>query len=168
MRFCPFYSSANLSLPQQPDATPRSTPEQEVTQVEHDWLTADAKGDAASLRRIIADDFMGSSFDGGLLSKQDVIPQGGRPGGFAGATASETSVRVFGGTGVLMGVINTAGDPQPKQIRVTLVCQKRAQDWADDCGAPDALTSISCCVLIAVARNDRLIARQLFEPKMGV
>ena len=97
--------STTLCLAQPPASTSRSTPEQEVTQVEHDWLTADAKGDAASLRRIIADDFIGSSFDGGVLSKQDVIPQGGRPGGFAGATPSDTSVRVFGDTGVLMGVI---------------------------------------------------------------
>ena len=88
-----------------------------------------SKGDNASLRRIIADDFIGSSFDGKLLSKQDVIPSGGGPGGFAGTTPSDTTVRVFGDTGVLMGVINTAGDPQPKQIRVTLVCQKRSQGW---------------------------------------
>lgn len=120
--------SATFSLAQQSAATSSGTPEDQVTQLERDWLTADAKGDDASLRRIIADDFIGSSFDGKLLSKQDVIPQGG-PGGFAGATPSDTTVRVFGDTGVLMGVIKTAGDPQPKQIRVTLVCQKRSQGW---------------------------------------
>lgn len=37
-------------------------------------------------------------------------------------------MRVFGNTGVLMGIINTAG-PQPKQIRVTLVFQKSTQGW---------------------------------------
>jgi Domain of unknown function (DUF4440) len=121
--------SANLSFAQQLAATSMSTSEQELTQLERDWLAADGKGDAASLRRIIADDFIGSSFDGGVLSKQDIIPQGGGPGGFAGATPSETNVRVFGDTGVLMGIINTSGDPQPKQIRVTLVCQKRSQGW---------------------------------------
>ena len=121
--------SANLRFAQQLAATSMSTSEQELTQLERDWLAADGKGDAASLRRIIADDFIGSSFDGGVLSKQDIIPQGGGPGGFAGATPSETNVRVFGDTGVLMGIINTSGDPQPKQIRVTLVCQKRSQGW---------------------------------------
>jgi hypothetical protein len=70
----------------QPQAIPSTTkPEDQVTQLERDWLTADGKGDAVSLRRIIADDFIGSSFDGGLLSKEDIIPQGGGPGGFAGA-----------------------------------------------------------------------------------
>jgi ketosteroid isomerase-like protein len=107
----------------------KSKPEDQVAQVERDWLAADAKGDAAWLRRIISDDFIGSSFDGGLLGKEDIIPQGSGPGGFAGATPGETSVRVFGDTGVVMGVINTAGESPSKQIRVTLVCQKRPQGW---------------------------------------
>lgn len=102
--------------------------EDQVKQVERDWLAADAKGDADSLRRLISDGFIGSSFDGGLLNKGDIIPQGTGPGGFAGATPGETNVRIFGNTGVLMGVINTAG-PQPSQIRVTLVCQKSLQGW---------------------------------------
>lgn len=107
---------------------PNSKPEDQVTQLERDWLAADAKGDRMSLQRIISNDFIGSSFDGGLLGKNDIIPQGGGPGGFAGATPTETNVRVFGDTGVLLGVITTSG-PEPKQIRVTLVCQKRPQGW---------------------------------------
>ena len=102
--------------------------EDQVMKVEHDWLAADAKGDGASLRQLISDDFMGSSFDGGLLTKEDIIPEGGGPGGFAGATPGQTNVRVFGDTGVLMGTINPAG-AQSKPIRVTLVCQKRSQGW---------------------------------------
>jgi ketosteroid isomerase-like protein len=121
--------SATLSVAQQQQATASmSRPEDQVTQLERDWLTADGKGDAASLRRIIADDFIGSSFDGGMLSKEDIIPQGGGPGGFAGATPGETNVRIFGDTAVLMGVITTGG-PQPEEIRATLVCQKKPQGW---------------------------------------
>jgi ketosteroid isomerase-like protein len=106
-----------------------SKPEDQVAQLEHDWLAADAKGNVARLRQIIADDFIGSSSNGGLLSKEDIIPEGTGPGGFAGASPGETTVRVFGDTGVLMGVINSAGQPQPKQIHVTLVCQKKPQGW---------------------------------------
>jgi hypothetical protein len=125
--------STALSVAQQPATTSASKPEDhkpedQVAQLERDWLIADGKGDLVSLRRIIADDFIGGSFDGSLLSKDDIIPQTGGPGGFAGATPGETTVRVFGETAVLMGVISTGG-PQPKKIRVTLVCQKRAQGW---------------------------------------
>jgi ketosteroid isomerase-like protein len=125
--------SATLSVAQQQPTTSASKaedrkPEDQVAQLERDWLTADGKGDLVSLRRIIADDFIGSSFDGSLLSKDDIIPQTGGPGGFAGATPGETTIRVFGDTAVLMGVITPTG-PQPKTIRVTLVCQKRPQGW---------------------------------------
>jgi ketosteroid isomerase-like protein len=106
----------------------KNSPEEQVKQVERDWLAADAKGDAASLDRIIADDFIGTSFEGGLLYKADIIPQRSGPGGFAGATPGPTNVRVFGDTAVLMGFIETGGT-QSNQIRVTLVFQKRSQGW---------------------------------------
>lgn len=76
-------------------ATANGKPEDQITQLERDWLTADGKGDIASLRRIIPDDFMGSSFDGGMLSKQDIIPEHTGSGGFAGATLGDTNVRFF-------------------------------------------------------------------------
>jgi len=63
--------------------------EDQVVQLERDWLAADAKGDVAGLRRIIADDFVGNSPDGHVLSKSDIVPQGGGPGGFAGATPEQ-------------------------------------------------------------------------------
>ena len=122
---------STLGFAQQNSATPEKNAEEQVKQVERDWLTADSKGDAASLRRIVADDFIGSSFDGSVLSKHDIIPEVSGPGGFAGAAAGETNVRIFGETGVLMGVINMppSRGQGPKQIRVTLVFQKRAQGW---------------------------------------
>ena len=106
-----------------------SKPEDQVAQLERDWLTADGKGDTVALRRIIADDFIGTSFNGTMLSKEDIVPERRGPGGFAGATPGETNVRVFGNTSVLMGVINTVGGPEPRQIRVTLVCQKKPKGW---------------------------------------
>jgi hypothetical protein len=122
--------TATLSFAQEHAVKSNSEAKDQVTQLERDWLAADARDDRASLRRIVSDDFIGSSFDGRLLNKGDIIPEGpSGPGGFAGATPGETNVRVFGDTAVLMGVVNTAGGPQPKAIRVTLVCQKRPQGW---------------------------------------
>ena len=69
-----------------------------------------------------------TSFDGRVFSKADIIPEGGGPGGFAGAAPEETSVRIFGGTAVVMGSIRTAG-AHPGEFHVTLVCQKKPQGW---------------------------------------
>jgi ketosteroid isomerase-like protein len=122
------FIAAALSLAQGPPTTSNNGTEDQVKQVERDWLVADAKGDLDSLRRIISDDFIGSNFEGDVLSKQDIIPERTGPGGFAGATLGDTNVRVFGDTAVIMGVINTAGTPS-KQIHVALVVQKRPQGW---------------------------------------
>jgi uncharacterized protein DUF4440 len=111
-------SGATFSLAQGPATKPDNKPEDQVTQLERDWLAADANGDRASLRRIISDDFIGSSFDGGLLTKRDIIPEGpSAPGGFAGATPGETNVRVFGDTAVLMASsILVAGHNQSQSM----------------------------------------------------
>lgn len=119
---------AAMGAAQDSSVKSKNAPEEQVKQVELDWLSADAKGDAASLQRIIADDFIGTSLNGGLLFKADIIPQNAGPGGFAGATPSQTNVRVFGDTAVLMGTVNT-GATHSDQIRVTLVFQKRQQEW---------------------------------------
>ena len=117
-----------LFVAQKTEVGSSNKPEEQVKQLEREWLTADAKGDAATLRRIISDDFIGSSFDGGVLFKDDIIPQGSGPGGFAGATPNEPTVRIFGDTAVLMGSIN-AGGAGTSKVRVSLVCQKRTEGW---------------------------------------
>ena len=119
-------AAVSFALPPQQPAASSSKPEDRVLQLERDWLDADAKADTASLSKIVADDFMGSSPDGMLLAKSDIIPRGPGPGAFAGATPTDTNVRAYGDTAVLMGLIKTADSTL---IRVTLVCQKRANAW---------------------------------------
>jgi len=76
----------------------------QIAQLERDWLKADGSGDTARLQQIIADDFVGTSFNGRFLNKEDIIPQGaGRPGGFAGATPGDGNV-------VLKDASNDASD----------------------------------------------------------
>lgn len=109
--------------------TASATPEDQVAQLERDWLAADAKGDTALFDRIVADDFIGSAFNGSMLTKQDITPQGGTPGGLSGATPAGTSVRVFGDTAVLIGFLIKGDAANPTRTRVTLVCQKRPRGW---------------------------------------
>jgi len=122
-----FTVSSHIAISAQTTAS--ATLEDQVAQLERDWLAADAKGDSAAFDRIVANDFMGSAFNGTMLTKQDIMPQGGNPGGLAGATPSDTSVRVFGNTAVLIGFLIKGDAANPTRTRVTLVCQKRAQGW---------------------------------------
>ena len=109
--------------------TVSTKPEDQVAQLERDWLAADAKGDVATLQRIIAPDFIGGSFNGQVLNKEDIIPQDSAPGGFAGSSVGETSVRVFGDTAVLVGSIKPGKAKRADMVYVTLVCQKREAGW---------------------------------------
>src|SRR2546423_6266874 len=103
--------AAMLSSAQGQNTASSGGAEEQVRQMERDWLAADAKGDMASLRQIIAEDFIGSNSQGQVLSKRDIVPEHAGPGGFAGATPGDKNVRVFGDTAAFMGVINTVGGP---------------------------------------------------------
>jgi hypothetical protein len=99
-------------------------PEDQVAQLERDWLAADARGDVATLQRIIAPDFIGGSFDGQVLNKEDIIPQDSAPGGFAGSSVGETSVRMFGDTAVLVGSIKPAETKRADMVHSRVPLEK--------------------------------------------
>ena len=73
---------------------------------------------------------MGTSFGGGVLSKDDVIPA---PGVAANhmpkCTLKDSTVRIFGDTAVLMGQVEMEVPSKPEQIRMTTVFQKKADAW---------------------------------------
>jgi ketosteroid isomerase-like protein len=60
---------------------------------------------------------------------EDVRPAAHRVSHVLTRRAHPRPVRVFGDTGVLMGMIIRDGQPQAKQVHVTLVCQKKTQGW---------------------------------------
>jgi len=120
------FAGASFAFYAQQNAASSSKPEEQVLQLERDWLTADGKADVAALRSLIANDFMGGGPSGTLLSKEDIIPRSGNHGAFLGTTPTDTSVRVFGDTAVLMGYLRAADS---QLVRVTLVCQKRTPGW---------------------------------------
>jgi len=79
---------------------------------------------------MFADDFMGTSFGGGVLSKTDVVP----PDGITAthmpkSTLHDSTVRIFGDTAVLMGSVELQVPQKPESIRMTTVFQKHADTW---------------------------------------
>jgi len=101
--------------------------QQEVTAAVTAWNAAAQKGDTAALRRMIDDDFVGTSFSGTLVYKDDIIPEGG------GSTFPESlieglQVRVFGDTAVAIGAVIFKGGG-PGKVRFTQVWAKRGDGW---------------------------------------
>jgi hypothetical protein len=64
-----------FSMAQTTNPTPRD--EQEVSAAVAKWLASSLQGDFTALRKLVADDFMGTTFSGQVVSIEDVAPQGG-------------------------------------------------------------------------------------------
>jgi ketosteroid isomerase-like protein len=103
--------------------------EDQLRQMEQQWLDAAAVPDLPALRKMFADDFMGTAFGPKVLSKEDIIPpDGSTQQHLPKCLLRQSSVRVYGDVAVLMG------DVQPQNAgengyRVTTVFQKRAPGW---------------------------------------
>lgn len=115
--------------------TPTSNSSANMTQddfrkIEQQWLDAASVPDIPVLQKLFSDDFMGTSFGGGVLSKTDVVPSDGATGNhLPKATLGDSTVRIFGDTAVLMGAVELQVPSKAEQIRMTTVFQKRAENW---------------------------------------
>ncbi len=105
------------------------TPE-DFRKLEQRWLDAASVPDLPILQRIFADDFMGTSFGGGVLSKSDVIPADGMsPNHMPKSVLKDSTVRIFGDAAVLMGTVEMQVPQKPEQIRMTTVFQQHGDNW---------------------------------------
>jgi ketosteroid isomerase-like protein len=104
--------------------------EDDFRKLEQAWLDATSTPDLPTLRKMLSDDFMGSSFAGGVLSKSDVVPSDGvQANHMPKSTLRDSSVRIFGDTAVLMGNVEMQVPQKSEIIRMTTVFQKHGDDW---------------------------------------
>ena len=105
--------------------------ENDFRKLEQQWLDAEAVPDLPALRKMFADDFMGTSFGGdGVLSKTDVIPPDGDTAThLPKSVLRDSTVRIFGDTAVLMGSVEMQTPQKPEVIRMTTVFQKHRDGW---------------------------------------
>jgi len=108
---------------------PAPSAEDQVRRVVQDWLDAESRGDRAALERIIADDFVGAGFGGGVLSKRDIVPHEDAGPRMGPSTAKEMTVRFYGDTAVLIGKAEGKGTEGPGGFRFFIVEQKRGDTW---------------------------------------
>lgn len=124
-------ASAYLLIAARPDAPAQLTsPEQQINRLEHAWLAAEASGNLAELRSLIADDFIGSSTAPGVLTKNDIVPPDGYPfGRLPKSSLRDSAVRVSGDCAVFIGYVTFDNSNQPGGLRVMNVYQKGAHGW---------------------------------------
>lgn len=104
--------------------------EDDFRKLEQVWLDAASVPDLAVLQKLFSDDFMGTSFGGGVLSKNDVVPPAGvNANHLPKCTLQNSTVRIFGDTAVLMGEVQMQVPQKPQDMQVTTVFQKHGEGW---------------------------------------
>lgn len=112
----------------------RDDTEQQVKNLATEWIAAELRGDAASLERTLADDFVGVGPRGFMLSKQEWIQrlQSGALH-YNALTLDEMQVRVYGDAAILVGRETQAatyqGQDIPGQFRLTQVWVRQDGTW---------------------------------------
>jgi ketosteroid isomerase-like protein len=109
---------------------PANMGEDDFRKLEQAWLDAASVPDLPELRKMFAEDFMGTSFGGGILGKRDVVPPDGTHANhMPKSVLKDSTVHVFGDTAVLMGSVEMQVPAKPETIRMTTVFQKRGDNW---------------------------------------
>jgi hypothetical protein len=110
--------------------TTASMGEDDFRKMEQSWLDAASVPDLPTLRKMFSEDFMGTSFGGGVLSKNDVVPADGMSANhFPKSVLKDSTVRIFGDTAVLMGDVEMQVPQKAEDVRMTTVFQKHGDGW---------------------------------------
>ena len=108
--------------------------EQTIMQMEREWNTLTVKRDAAGLRRIIAEDFVGVESSGSAFNKAQIINviQSGS-GDFQSEAAEDLKVRVYGDTAIVTGQFSIKSKKKDAddnlKLLFTNVWTKRDGQW---------------------------------------
>ena len=110
--------------------TTASMGKDDFRKMEQAWLDAASVPDLPTLRKMFSDDFMGTSFGGGVLSKNDVVPSEGMSANhMPKCVLKDSTVRIFGDTAVLIGDVEMQVPQKAEDVRMTTVFQKHSDGW---------------------------------------
>lgn len=109
---------------------PGNMGEDDFRKMEQTWLDAASVPDLPVLRKMFSEDFMGTSFGGGVLSKSDVVPPDGMSANhMPKCILKDSTVRIFGDTAVLMGDVDMQVPQKAEDVRMTTVFQRHPGGW---------------------------------------
>ena len=114
---------------QQPEPRPLKA-EDAVLATQQQFVEAMGTKDAAVLKRIIADDFVGVGASGHAAGKTPMLVFHEGPTSFAAVKMEDTIVKIFdGSTGVVIGKFTNFDAELHETVRFTMVYRKRAGEW---------------------------------------
>jgi ketosteroid isomerase-like protein len=104
-----------------------------VIRAEDDWIQAELSKDAATLRRVIDDQFVINSNNGTTAGREDLI-DGVLSWNMTGQTISERTVSVVGDTAVIFGTTELRfasenGEESVSLLRYTSTYVRRGEQW---------------------------------------
>jgi hypothetical protein len=125
-----FVAVASLSITGQdaPRKADAGSTEEAVLKLTNEWLAAEAKQDGPTLDRIVAEDFLGTTPGGDVITKKMLIPDPKAKGGGLALTPNELKARVFGEMAVVTGRGTSQGQVTG-EFRFTVVFVKRQDVW---------------------------------------
>jgi ketosteroid isomerase-like protein len=114
---------------------------QALIRLEHAWVHALERHDVATLRRILADDFLDTSYKGQVRTKADQLAARAAAG-IESERLSDLKVRVLGNTAIVTGLNTIQGRRRAwtARIRFTDIFVKRGGRWRA-VGAQETLVS---------------------------
>lgn len=109
-------------------AAPSDT--QQLEELEQRWMTAGMQRDTATLKDILADDFVDVTYQGKLRDKADHLKSSLTPSR-SKQSLGELKVRIYGDTGIVNGlnVVVTQDDSVTYKVRFTDVFVKGKGVW---------------------------------------
>jgi hypothetical protein len=112
-----------------PNRVAQSQSTRELTDLAGNWLSATGKGDREALDRLIDEDFIGASFGGKILTKADILPEGGGESQPSRFSLLESASRILGNTGIVVGRVAVEGPQSPGPFRFMVVFLRKDQGW---------------------------------------
>lgn len=118
-----------LACPVTLRAASHETDRAAVMRLAHQWLHASMTRDKAALARILADDFIDTSYRGKLRTKADMLAVSAAP--HASQQLGDLKVRLYGDTAIMTGVNHVVGPHKAwtADVRFTDVYVKRRGRW---------------------------------------
>ena len=104
--------------------------EEEILALEATWSVAPLKGDLQTVRRVVADDWIGVAHTGTVMSKADLLEMlSSRPAPFESAAYNEVQLYLYGQTAVVTSLFRGEGKDVKFEQRFMRVYANRDGQW---------------------------------------